>query len=219
MLASRRITALRPTKRDPDRASIHVNGRVVATLSYRHISELRIEEGQVWDEALAQRVAETALYEKAMKRAMNRLNRRAMSRRQLDRKLTELEFDEPTRKRVLDRLESLSLLDDEAYGRAVVREAMSRKPAGPRLLQQKLYQKGIDRKLADRLIAEAVEPDDQVGKAVELAQRKLRSLSRFDAVTRKRRLYGLLARRGFGPETIGDALDRLRKQIGGDEDE
>lgn len=206
MLAARRITGIVPTRRDPNRASIRVDGKAVATVSFRHVQDLNLHVGRPWDDALADAVAQAALYDKAMKRALNRLDRRAMSRRELDRKLKELEFDEPTRQRVLDRLAELGLLDDAAFARAIVRETLARKPAGRRLLQQKLFQKGIDRRVADAAIAEALDATDQSAAAVELVRKRLRSMQRLDPVARKRRLYGLLARRGFDPDAIDDAL-------------
>lgn len=213
MLADQRITAIAATKRGPDRLAVRVERKTVAVLSAVRVAELGLEVGQPWNQALAQRVEEAVTFDQAMKRALNRLNRRAMSRRQLDGKLRELAFEAPVRERVLDRLAELNLLDDEAFGRAVVRETMARKPAGPRLLQQKLFQKGIERTLADRLIDEAVEPDDQVEQAVLLSRKRLGSMGRLDAVTRKRRLYGLLARRGFGPDTIDAAMRAVRDEL------
>jgi regulatory protein len=207
MLAASRITGIVPSRRDPTRVSIRVDGRAVATLSGRHIADLGLHIGQAWDGDLAAVVADAAEFEKAMKRAMNRLGARALSRRQLGRKLADLGFAEAVRDRVLDRLQELHLLDDDALARSVVRDVLARKPAGRRFLQQKLFQRGVDRAVADRAIDEVLGEVDQAQAATELARRRLRSLQRFDAQTQKRRLYGLLARRGFGGDTI-DAVMR-----------
>lgn len=213
--AADRITGIVPSKRSADRSVVRVGGRGVATLSNQRVAELGLHVGQAWTPALEAQVAEAKEYDTAMRKAMNRLGARAMSRRTLDKKLKDLEFPDAVRQRVLDRLESLKLLDDEAFARMVIRSELSRKAAGPRLLSQKLWQKGIDRKLADRLIAEAVEPLDQSEEAAELARRKLKSMSRLDPVARKRRIYAMLARRGFGPDTIDAALRLLAKELGG----
>lgn len=205
-----RITALSPTKRDPSRLSIRVGRKHVAALSQKLADELGLAVGQPWDDAMAQRVEAAAVFDRAMRKALNRLNRRAMSRGQLDRKLRELEFDEPTRTAVLDRLTELRLLDDEAFGQALIRETLAQKPAGPRLLQTKLYQKGLPRELIDRLVADATaDSDDQRRQAMSFAESKLRSMQRLDAATRRRRLYGQLARRGFDPEVVRDVMERV----------
>ena len=49
--------------------------------------------------------------------------------------------------------------------------------------------------------------------AVELARKKLRGMQRLDLDTRKRRLYGLLARRGFNPDTISSVMAELADEI------
>ncbi len=214
------ITAIRPTQRDPNRATVRVGrtradgspskGRVVATLNQREIEALGLSVGLRWDDALAERVAVAATEDKAFRAAMNRLARRAMSTGMIRQKLRELGHDAEVSQRVLDRLDRLGLLDDEAFGRALIREATRSKPAGPRLLRQKLFQKKLDAALIDRLLeehdAEQRQREDPDAEAIAFAVKRAASLERFDPVTRKRRLYGQLARRGFGPDTIQRAL-------------
>lgn len=166
------ITALSPTKRDPGRLTIKVAGRAVATMQAKRIAELGLEIGMPWTDALAEQVAHAAAFDKAMRAAMNRLNRRAMSRSQLRRKLTDrkLELDVAAVDAALDRLEELDLIDDEAFGRALIAEILRGRPAGPMLLRQKLMQRGLERNLIDRLIAEN-EPSEEaaIEGAVKLA--------------------------------------------------
>lgn len=209
-----KITAIVPTKRDPGRAMIKVGGKVVATLAAKLIAELALQVGQPWDDALARRVEQAARYDKAMRQAMQRLNRRPYSRRNLDNKLRDLGHEPPVRQDVLDRLESLNLLDDAAYGRALIREIQRSKPAGPRLLQQKLYAKGLDARLITQLLAEqADQPDAESStrdKARALLARKAKAMQQLDAATRQRRLFGLLTRRGFDPDTSRQLLEELQ---------
>jgi regulatory protein len=201
-----RITAIVTSERHAQRASIVVDGRRKATLSRNRIAELGLAVGQLWDEHLAQAVAEATVYDKALKQATNRLARRAMSRSQLQHKLSDLGYEQAVCERVLARVEELGLLNDAAYAEAVVREALARKPAGARLLKQKLAQKGVERAVADRVVAQAMETVDQTSAAADLARKRLRQMHRLDDATKKRRLFGLLARRGFDYETIDAAL-------------
>jgi regulatory protein len=218
------ITAIKPTQRDANRATIRVGvrgkaGKVVATLNQRRINELGLEVGLAWDEALAGRVADTAAVDKALRQAMNRLSRRPMSRRNLDRKLRDLEHPEPVRRQVLERLDELGLMDDEALGRALIRDAQLRKPAGPAFLKKKLFDKGLDHALIDKLVAEATSDDDQQrDAALKLARSKAGagSMARLDPQARHRRLYGQLARRGFTPDIIRDVMEQLRAEENAD---
>ncbi len=207
------ITAIKPTQRDPGRFTVRVGRKVAATLTLSKIEELGLSVGQAWDDALAAKVAQAAVFDKALRQAMNRLNRRAMSRRDLGNKLRDLEYEEPVREAVLDHLTELNYLDDEAYGRALVESTLRRKPAGPQLLRQKLYQKGVDRSLIEKLVSEATDAQDLAPGAVELARKKLATMQRVDPETRRRRLYGLLARRGFNPDTISSVMSELADEL------
>lgn len=204
------ITAITPTKRDPLRVSVKVDGEVVAKLSVKSVGELGLCVGGPWDASLAGRVKAAAGYDQAMHDALVRLNRRALSEWQLERKLLDRGHDEVVIARVLERLISLNLIDDEAFGRALIRELTGRQPAGPHLLRSRLSQCRLPSELIDRLVAEATsDTRGAVQRATALARQKMRSLGGLDEMSRKRRLWGLLARRGFESDTIEQALHSL----------
>jgi len=203
------ITALTATKRDPSRISIKVDGQYIGTVSANDLLELGIAVGTPWTDELDQQVVVAATFGKALNQGMNRLARRMLSSSQLRRKLRGLDHDDAVIDRVIERLVEIGLLDDVAYGRTLVRELMNRKPAGPALLRAKLFEKGLDRGLIDQVVSEACEAADLVEDAVKLAEKKMRSMSRLDATTQKRRLWGALARRGFDSDTIRKVMDRV----------
>lgn len=204
------ITAINPTKRKADRFAVRVDGRTVATLSGRSVAALRLAVDQNWDPDLAEQVDRAQAFDKAYDAALSRLNRRAMSRRQLHDKLRQLDHSQSVVDQVLDRLEELRLLDDEELGRELIRQTIASRPAGPRLLRSKLQQRGFPAALIDRLLeTELPSTADSVRGAAALAQQKLRTMSRLDPLARKRRLWGMLARRGFDADTIEAALRDL----------
>lgn len=214
----KRITAIAPTKRDPQRGMLKVDGKVVATLSYKLIADMGLGVDDLWTDELARRVERAAAFDKALKAAMNRINRRAMSSGQLGMKLKEKEHGEEAIADVVEYLTELGVLDDRAYGEALMRELVGRKPAGPSLLRQKMYQKGLRRELIDELVREYVENNDQGELALKFALVKIRSMKRLDVATKKRRLWGALARRGFDSSAIGWAFEELG-DLGGEEEQ
>lgn len=210
-----RITALRPTQRDPNRSTVKVDGKAVGTLSNKLIEELGLTVTTAWTDTLAQQLAEALLYDKAFRAATRRLARRAMSRGMIRRKLRELDHPPDVIEKVLDRLDELGLIDDRAFGEALIREQTRGKPAGPMLLKQKLFAKGLDAKLIDELVRDATDdPDQQRDVATDFARKKLRSMQHLPADAQKRRLYGQLARRGFTPDAIRDAMDAVLRDDG-----
>lgn len=227
-----RISALRPTNRDPLRSTVKVDGRAVGTLSQKLIDDLDLKIGSPFTPQLADAVAEAVIYDKAFRAATRRLARRAMSTGMIRQKLrtpprpkrTKAGDTRPPREpdprtpdhvidQVLQRLDELGLMDDRAFGQALIRELTRSKAAGPMLLRQKLYAKGIDRKLIDELVAEATsDPDQQADGATDFARKKIRSMLHLEPDVIQRRLYGQLARRGFTPDAIRAAMDTVRKE-------
>lgn len=218
------IVAIRPTQRDANRATIRVGRkgasatpgrkkpRVVATLTVRRIADLDLHVGLEWTDELAEHVEGSVGIDKAMRSAMSRLSQRSMTGWMLREKLRKQGHEHIVIDQVLERLAELDLLDDEQFGRSLIRDTMARKPAGPALLKQKLYQKGIRGSLADKLIAEATaDVDEQQEAAIAFAMKKAGAMANLDRVTRDRRLYGQLARRGFSPDTIRSAMEAVRR--------
>lgn len=204
-----RITSLRPTQRDPNRTTVFVEGKAVGTINNLRLSELNLAIGDAWSGELAALMTDAVAYDKAFRAATRRLARRAMSRGMLVRKLKQAEHAPAVIEQVMQRLEELELIDDEAFGKALIRETTLSKAAGPRLLSQKLYAKGLDRQLIDRLVTEATEDDDQQAEgAIAFAKKKVRVMDRLDMAAKRRRLYGQLARRGFTPDTIRTAMSK-----------
>lgn len=205
------ITAIKATKRDPMRVSVYVDDRFVASLPRERVADLGLSIGMAWDAAIAGPVAAAVQFDKALRDALRLLNRRAYSSGELRDRLSRKEHDSATIDHVLAYLVERKFVDDRAYGRSVIAQSLAKKPAGRRFLQNKLYQKRLPRPVADRLLDEADRGRDAVADAVELAQKRLRTvaLQRCDPAARRRRLWSLLCRRGFDGETAMAALSRL----------
>jgi regulatory protein len=202
-----RISAISPVPRQPGRVSVKVDGRRVATLGERFVAQLGLTVDQAWTAQLAARVARAAAVDKACRDGLSRLNRQPMSVRRLRDKLRLRGYDSEVLDAAVADLVGRGALDDEAFGRALVREMVARKPAGPRYLQAKLMQRGLEAALARRLVAEAAPSGDEaVRQAIELVERRRRAMTRLDPATQKRRLWGMLARRGFDGDVIERAL-------------
>lgn len=100
---------------------------------------------------------------------------------------------------VLDRLEGVGLIDDATFAADFVRREQSAKGLSGRALAQRLRAKGVDADTA-RDALEALDPVLEEDQARDLVARRLRSMAGLDAVVQTRRLAGMLARKGYGPE-------------------
>lgn len=211
------ISKLLPAKQDPTRIKIFVGSKIVATLPITTVSTFGLRCGIPWDKELSSRVLEASTNDKAWQFALKTVNRRALSSSELNQKLITKGYTQGVAQEITNKMIKLSYIDDEAYGRALIRQVTVSKPAGPRLIRQKLITKKLDPELVNRLVAEHKDStsnskDDENNvdvKLTKLVQSRLARMANLDINTKKRRLYGLLARRGFYPEQITNALNSL----------
>ena len=198
-----------------------VDGKPVVTLSLNLIGELGLAVDQPWDDHMAAKTHAAADYDRAYRAATTRLNRRQLSTHQLSQKLTQLGFSALVLDRVIARLTDIGFLNDHALGQVMIQSIMSRKPAGPRFVRAKLRQRGLPADLVDRLIQETTaDPQTAVDQALDLARSRLKTMSaNLAPAVCHRRLWGLLARRGFDGDTIEQALSQLPQPTDSDSDE
>ncbi len=148
----------------------------------------------------------------AIDAALRILTARDRSRATLLRKLAEKQHEPAHAAAAADHLTNLGLLDDRRYAENLVRAQLARKPAGRTFLIARLRKDGIGQQLAETIVAEALAPRDLATEAAELARRKARTMDRLAPEVRDRRLFAMLARRGFDPDTARAALELARHE-------
>ncbi len=127
---------------------------------------------------------------------LDQLTGRARSRQELADKLASRNVPEEIAARLLDRFEEVGLIDDAAFARLWVDGRQAGKGLARRAIAQELRRKGVDDEVA-REALDGLDPEAETEAARRLVRRKLRSLERFDDVTKTRRLLGMLARKGY----------------------
>lgn len=97
---------------------------------------------------------------------------------------------------------------DRKFAENWVRRRQKSNPRGKTMLKRELVNKGIDTETAENVLAE-VETEAEAELALQLARKRVKHYQRLPVPTAKRRLYGFLARRGFGSETIRQVLEQV----------
>lgn len=202
------VTALIPLPDDQSRLRIRVGKRTIGTLKCSDVEQLGIAVGMAWTDQVKQQFHRLQTLDKANKAALGYLQRRARSCGEVAQHLSKKGFDDQISAEVIQRLTSLGYLDDTAYAHALIQELVARRPAGPHLLRRKLRSKLLDRQLVDQLVAEAHAEIDQSEAIERFISRKLTSMAGLDDRTRARRLFGVLARRGFPPDQAQQLVRR-----------
>lgn len=150
------------------------------------------------------------LEERVRRDALARLGRRPLSRARLTDALVTRWKDAEAVSRTIDALADAGLLDDRAYADEAIRQLRLKGPIAPRALKHKLLRLGVPSGVADESISAATADDDPAADARSLAERRLaRMPTSLPTETKRRRVAGLLARRGFDAEAIAAALSGL----------
>ena len=197
-----RIEELKPSRR--------VQGRWLAVLEDGSI--LRVGEGEVIDFALyagkeltegeAQALTDSARRSGLKEKTLDLLTRKPMSRKELERKLTEWEAGEEETAAICTRMEELGFLNDPAYAVQVVRH-YSQKGYGAHKMRDELYRRGVPRELWEVALAQATDPAE----AIDAFVRKKLAGKEPDRKELKK-VSDALMRRGYGWEEISAALGR-----------
>ncbi len=208
------ITAIIPSARKAGRFDLLVDGRHEATLSLETIERLALAVGRAYDE-LRDSVQREAALLATYDRALNLLALRARSSRELRRQLVRKGEPADQVDAAIARLQAAGFLDDGAFARQFARSKAVGSGMSRRRIQQELGRRGVARQVGDDAIADVFEEEQLDARAVveQAARKKLRSLENLDAVTRKRRLYAFLARRGYDL----DDIRRVMQAVGGKE--
>jgi regulatory protein len=113
---------------------------------------------------------------------------------------------------VLDRLEQVGLVNDEAYARAFVASRQRSRPRGRRGLAAELAAKGVSREVIDRVLAQVQEAENPVLAARRAVLPKLRQLAGKPPAEIRRKAEQFLLRRGFSYQEAREALQAVEPE-------
>ena len=140
--------------------------------------------------------------------ALNALAVRAKSRGELAAQLKRRGIPVDVANEVLDRLERSKLINDLDFARAWSKSRLSSKKISKMVLARELRMKDVSEE--NILIAlEEISSDDEYEAALQLGERKARSLQNYDEEVRTRRITSALARKGYNYDIISRVLKEV----------
>lgn len=205
------VTGLVASARRDGRYDVAVDGAPAATVGAEAVARLRLVVGRELDERGLAALTEEGVVVEAVDRALGALAFRDRSAAELRRFLRRKDVEDRVADTAVTRLVESGLVDDSRFARALARSRALGVGASRRRVEQELARKGVARAVADEAIGEvwSEEEVDQGAMALALARKRARALAGLEPRVRERRLYGYLARRGYGPDEIRRALDVL----------
>lgn len=146
--------------------------------------------------------------ERGMSHCLQRLSAMARTTHELREGLQRRGYPADTIGAILARLHEYHYVDDREFAMQWVQSRHRTRGSSRAVLAAELQRKGIDRELADEALAQITSASEQ-DRAAQFAAAKVQSAPsrlRDDPEALRRRLIGMLARRGYSYETSAQAV-------------
>ncbi|WP_153504905.1 regulatory protein RecX [Cumulibacter manganitolerans] len=147
---------------------------------------------------------------------LRRLTSAARTEHDLAGKLRERGYEDGVVDAVLGRLRRLGYVDDAQFADQWVRSRSRSKALAAPMLRQELRRKGVDEELIEAALRDGVDSDDDA-RALALLRRKLPGVlpaERSELDRLKRRLGGMLARKGYDGARVWRLVDAALSETG-----
>jgi len=142
----------------------------------------------------------TGLDDKTKRYALKLLSYKGRSEREMEERLRKKGASHETVVSTIEYLRNSGLLNDLSLAESLKREALTHRMLSLAGARNFILRRGIPKDIVDALFTSDEDTDFQ--NALRFADKKLRILEKYPAVTAKRRLCNLLLRRGYSVGTI-----------------
>lgn len=203
------ITQITEQKSRANRRNIYIDNAFAFGVNENVVARFRLRVGLSLTADQIASIERGEVRQECFDKAMASLGRRMHSRSELAKRLSKFEFGQSIIDSVLDQLQELKYVDDARFAESRARSAAEHKHHGRRRAMMELRKAGVKGDVADRALDNVYDSHDSFAVARELARKKIKSLKRLDPIVARRRLVGMLQRRGFDYEDIKPVLDEV----------
>ena len=212
-----RITKIEGQKKRPTRKSIFIDGQFAFGVSIDILVKFGLYVGKDLEQLEKETILHAENVETAKQKVMRFLSIRPRSKKEIRDYLVRKEYPPDVGDDIIAKLESLKMVDDEAFARMVCRDSLLKKPMGEKMLRQALFKKGVPKPIVDSAMLEFFTLSSELTIAMKAAERQQariqRSSKHADEIQKRKKLLDYLVRRGFSFET---ALSATKQMLSGD---
>jgi regulatory protein len=201
------ITHIAEQRRQKNRRNIFLDGAFAFGCNINVVARFRLRKGMTLSADEVANIQQGEVRQECLDEALEMLQRRLHGSTEVRRKLARKEYGDTVIAAVLEDLKRLGYLDDERFARTKALSAAQHKHHGKRRAKVELLKAGVDSDTADRALDDVYDSHDSLAVARELAQKQAARLKKLDPQTARRRLFGMLQRRGFDYETVKPVVD------------
>ena len=197
-----RIDELKESRRKKGRFLAKLESGEILRVTEEELLRFGLRAGMELDERTLEALRASGKASSARAAAANIIGSRALSKRELTRRLVKKGNEETDAQAAADWLEDIGAVDDAGYAASLVRH-YGGKGYGPARVREELRRRGVDRALWDEAMEEMPE-------AAEILDRLIQKRCKGDLSDprERRRTCDALMRRGFGWSEVKAAMAR-----------
>lgn len=192
---------------DKKRADVVLSDGEVCRVFKATIKEYGISEGKNIDVSELKRIAKEGEEHIAFTTAIDSLSRGLKSQNEIRKNLKTKKFSDDAVNVTVEKLLNYNYLGDRAYAEAYV-SYKGQKTGRRKIIYELITVKGIDKSIAQEVAYEKLTDEEEVEKAISLAQKFIEKEKK-KRTRLKERTYCFLATRGFDTEIISSAMGQL----------
>ncbi|MEO8514255.1 MAG: RecX family transcriptional regulator [Ignavibacteria bacterium] len=200
------ITKIDKQKKNNKRYNLYIDGEFFCGIYDDTILKFGIASGDEISEKNMNEIRDFDEYMYGKKAAFDFLSYRVRSISEIKKKLRTKKLSEENIEKVIVHLTELHLVNDEDFARQLVKEKIKNKPAGRKLLQQKLFEKGIPKTIGEEVLNSILTEETEKELALKVYDKLKPKLKGLEIQERKRKIYETLARKGFDYEIINEII-------------
>ncbi|MFA6467376.1 MAG: RecX family transcriptional regulator [Bacteroidota bacterium] len=206
------ITKIERQKKNRQRFSIFVDEKYAFSVSEDVYVRYVLHTGQSLTDEEREQIEYSEMESSVKRIALRYRSYRPRSAKEISDYLHKKEFDERFVQQALQYLQENNLLNDAEYARMFCRDKMMLRPVGKLTMKQLLMKKGIDRTTIDAILSEYFTTESETALALKEGERKYKRITSLPTLTKKKRIYEHLLRRGYDSSLSGKIASQLVKE-------
>ena len=203
------VTKIAIQKRRENRRSIFLDGKFAFGCNVNVVAMFRLRKGMNLSDEQLRAIEQGEVRQECLDEALKHLGRRLHSRVELHRKLMRREYGESVVNGVLDELTTLGYVNDARFAKTKALSAAEHRKHGKRRAMLELLKCGVKGDIAKSALDQVYDAHDTLAVAKQLACRQAPRLRKLHPQVARRRLVGMLQRRGFDYEDIRPVVDEF----------
>ena len=203
-----KITHIQEQHKHPSDHEIFLDDKPFVVIPSAFVEKFGLRIGLEIEAEVIEKLIDADEAMRAKNYSLDLLRENIYSKTQMTRELEREGFGEQTVKTIIAELIHSGHIRDRLYAENWIQRRQKSNPKGRTVLKQELINKGVDREIAEQVLA-AVKSEEESKLAFQIAQKRAKQYKRLPIHVAKRRLHGFLARRGFEPEVILQVIEKV----------